>query len=319
MDNKLNTIKIFVGTSEGELIALKVLEFSIKRHTEHEVEVTRIDNSHVPEPPDARFLPYTNFSFGRFTIPHLANYQGRAIYLDSDMIVFKDISELWNTPFNNAKILTEEMNSLTDEEKVSAVMLMDCSKLPWDINSIISGFGKDYDYEELMTMEPLLNDGDIKDGLVKGWNSLDHFDEQTRLLHYTKIKTQPWVYPGHKFGQLWIDELKMMLDTGAIDENFIKQQVSIGNARPSLLIELSILPGYEDKQLSTEELRDYDKKARFVPQEKLLKRLRKRKDALLEYEEKNDPQGFKKARRKRRWKTFRRHPLKFIFDSNKRK
>ena len=319
MNNKQSNIKIFVGTSEGELIALKVLEYSIKRHTEHEVEVTRIDNSLAPEPPDARFLPFTNFSFGRFAIPQLVDYQGRAIYLDSDMIVFRDISELWETPFDSAKILIEEMNPLSDKEKVSAVMLMDCSKLPWDINSIISGFGKDYDYEELMSMKPLLSGGDIRDGLVKGWNSLDHFDEQTRLLHYTNIKTQPWVYPGHKFGQLWIDELKMMLDTGAIEEDFIKQQVAIGNARPSLLIELSILPGYEEKQLSPKELRDYDQKAGFVVQEKLLKRRRKMKDALLDYEEKHDPEGFKKARRSRRWRTFRRHPLKFIFDASKRK
>jgi len=319
MNNKQGTIKIFVGTSEVELIALKVLEHSIKRHTKDVVEVTKIDNSLAPEPPDARFLPYTNFSFGRFVIPQLTNYEGRAIYLDSDMIVFKDITELWNTPFVNAKILIEKTNPLSDKEKTTAVMLMDCSKLPWKIESIISNFGKEYDYEELMSMKPLLDDGDISDSLPIGWNSLDHFNEETRLLHYTKIKTQPWVYPCHKLGKLWVDELKMMLDSGVIDADLIKQQVAVGNIRPSLLIELSLLSGYENKEMSEKELLKHDQQSGFVIHQKLIQRNKERKQTQWEYEKKTDPEGFKKRQRFRQWRTFRRHPLKFIFNASKRK
>lgn len=110
-----------------------------------------------------------------------------------------------------------------------------------------------------------------------------------------------------------------MLGSGAIEAGFIKEQVLIGNARPSLLIELSLLPDYEEKQLSSEELLKHDQKAGFVIQEKLIQRKRERKEAKWEYEKKTDPEGFKKRQRHRQWRTFRRHPLKFIFDPSKRK
>ena len=89
----LETIKVFVGADATQKISLAVLAHSIKRHTKHPVEVTAIDNALVKLPDDVRYLPYTNFSYSRFAIPKLCDYQGKAIYLDSDMLVFEDIEE----------------------------------------------------------------------------------------------------------------------------------------------------------------------------------------------------------------------------------
>jgi hypothetical protein len=309
-----DTVRIFVGSAESELLAFRVLEHSIKRHTGLDVEMRTIDNSLAPPPPDARYLPFTNFSYGRFAIPKLAGYQGRAVYMDSDMIVFRDIEELWNTPFNGAKILVEKTNPATDREKVTAVMLMDCSALQWDPAEIVAGLGTKYDYDELMSMAPLLAEGMMQDRLPVGWNALDYFDDKTRLLHYTKVGTQPWVYTDHPLGHLWIAEVRMMLDSGALESDYIREQVERQFIRPSLLIELGLSEQHQGKQLSPAELAKYDKSRGFIIQQQLNERKLARKLSKLEYQRQTDPEGFVRDRRKRRWRKFRRHPVRFITD-----
>jgi hypothetical protein len=77
-------VRVFVGAHETENLAFRVLEYSIRRHTNLPVEMRTIDNSLAPSPKDDRSLPYTNFSYGRFAVPKEAGYQGRAIYMDSN-------------------------------------------------------------------------------------------------------------------------------------------------------------------------------------------------------------------------------------------
>ena len=307
-------VRIYVGAAESEQLAFRVLEHSIKRHTGLEVVMRTIDNRLAPTPSDVRYLPYTNFSYGRFAIPKLAGYQGRAVYMDSDMIVFRDIEELWNTPFNGAKILVEKITPAADKEKLTAVMLMDCSALPWDPDEIIAGLGARYGYEELMSMAPLLSADMIQDRLPLGWNALDHFDENTRLLHYTKVRTQPWVYTGHPLGYLWVDEVRRMLDSGVLQAGYIQQQVEQKFIRPSLLIELGLSAEHKGKQLSPQQLSRYDKSQGFIIQQQLNERKLARKLAKLDHQRQTDPEAFLRERRKRRWRKFIRHPLRFLSD-----
>jgi len=314
MTENQDPIRIYVGCAESELLAFKVLGHSIKRHTDLDVEMHTIDNSLAPTPSDVRYLPYTNFSYGRFAIPKLAGYQGRAIYLDSDMIVFKDIAELWNTPFNGAQILTEKTNPHTDKEKITAVMLMDCSALQWDTEEIVAGLGVKYDYDELMSMAPLLSEGMLQDRLPVGWNALDYFDDNTRLLHYTKVRTQPWVYTNHPLCYLWTDEIRIMLDSGALEPGYIREQLERKFIRPSLLIELGLSDQHKGKQLSPKELARYDESRGFIIQQQLNERKLARKLARLEHQQQTDPEGFVRERRKRRWRKFTRHPVRFIKD-----
>jgi len=313
MNETREPVRIYVGAAESEQLAFRVLEYSIKRHTGLEVEMRTIDNSLAAAPSDVRYLPYTNFSYGRFAIPKLAGYQGRAIYMDSDMIVFRDIGELWNTPFNGAKILVEETNPATDKGKITAVMLMDCAALTWDPDEIVAGLGARYDYNELMSMAPLLSAGMLQDRLPVGWNALDYIDENTRLLHYTKVRTQPWVYTDHPLGYLWVDEIRMMLDSGVLEPGYIQQQVKQKFIRPSLLLELGITE-LDKGTLSPQEMARYDMSRGFIIQQQLYERKLARRLAKLEHQRQTDPVGFARERRKRRWRKLIRHPLRFLTD-----
>ena len=93
-----DVIKVYVGADRSQQLAVKVLEYSIQRHTTAPVEVIPMIDLPVPVPKDPRNGQRTGFSYSRFCIPKLAGYSGRAVYMDADMQVFKDIQELWKLP-----------------------------------------------------------------------------------------------------------------------------------------------------------------------------------------------------------------------------
>lgn len=248
----MEPVRVFVGTDRSQLLAVKVLEHSIKRHTTLPVVVTPMLDLPIRSPRDPRQGQRTGFSFSRYCIPALAGYQGRAIYMDADMLVFKDIRELWEMPFDGAKVIIQE--DLSSEQsrstksgapakrvKQSAVMILDCSSLTWKIDEIVDGLdeGK-YDYAKLMFEFCLLNESEIRYAIPFRWNSLEHFDQTTALIHYTDMSTQPWVSPFNPNAQLWYDEVNRMLANGSLTLEEIKNEISLGYFRPSLLMDLKL-------------------------------------------------------------------------------
>jgi len=304
-------VRIFAGADVDELLPLKVLEYSIRRHTRLPVALQTVDNSLVTMPTDPRFAPYTRFSYGRFAIPRLAGYRGRAIYMDSDMLVFGDVAEIWNTPFDGAKILIEKLTRRSRRRgRATAIMLMDCAALRWDPEEIVKQLGAEYDYEELMSIVPLLEDGEIRDALPLGWNSLDRRNADTRLLHFTRIRTQPWVYPRHPLGHLWIAEVKQMLADDTLSPDFIRAEVACGHVRPSLIAELGIDEG-RGRILRPQELMAIDRRAGFIPHKELRKAVERRDSARAA----QDPRGNGWKKRFRGWRKSWQRSLESLRDS----
>ena len=240
-------IRVFVGADRSQALAVSVLEHSIKRHTGSKVQVTPMIDLTVPTPIDPRNGQRTGFSYSRFCIPKLAGYRGKAIYLDPDMLVFRDILELWDISFDNAKVViqqevkfenasTQKIGAPEKRKKQCSVMLLDCAKLDWDIKTIVSDMDeRRYDYEQLMHDLCILDESEIKFGVPFEWNSLEHFDAKTRLIHFTDVYTQPWAQCGNKFGHLWLNEVRLMLNNGSLKWEDLHREIELGYFRPSLI------------------------------------------------------------------------------------
>jgi hypothetical protein len=240
-------IRVFVGTDRSQALAVRILEHSIKRHTTAHVEVIPMQDLPVPKPRDPRNGQRTGFSYSRFCIPALAGFQGKAIYLDADMLVFGDILELWNLPMEGAKVLIQREVKFGDittakpgaprkRSNQSAVMVLDCARLDWSIEKIVADMDNGlYNYEQLMYEMCILDTADIRATVPFEWNSLEHHDSTTRLLHYTDMYTQPWIFTGNKFGHLWFDEIRRMLGNGTLTLADVSTEIEAGFFRPSLL------------------------------------------------------------------------------------
>lgn len=228
-------IRIYVGATEAQDLPVRVLEHSIRRRTPMDVQVTPLYRTGIaiPEPRDAANRGRTPFSFQRFLIPEAAGFQGRAIYLDSDMLVFEDITPLWQQHFGGAE-LAGIRTEATDATARFSVLLLDCERLRWTIGDIVSGLdAQQFTYEQLLYQ---MNWGPRVEGLLDPrWNRLDTYHAgDTALLHYTDVHRQPWVSTEHPLGYLWMRELFEALENGFITEEEIDRAVKAGHVRPSL-------------------------------------------------------------------------------------
>jgi hypothetical protein len=233
-------VRIYVGSQEAQLIPVKVLEYSIRKHTSLPVEVFPLHHARVefPLPRDARNQPRTPFSFQRFYIPQLAGYRGRAIYLDSDMQVFRDIRQLWSLPFEGADLLAAWEVAGSGRKPQFSVMVLNCELLRWDLHEIVAALDRgELTYETLMYEMKVARN--IRTAIDPTWNSLERYEAgKTSLLHYTEMTLQPWVSRDNKLGYLWVRELIEATEQGFISRELVETHVQEGYLRPSLLHQL---------------------------------------------------------------------------------
>lgn len=233
-------IRVFVGSEAAQMLAVKVLEYSIRRRASMEVEVLPLHLRPIefPMPRDPGNRPRTPFSFQRLFIPALKGYTGRAIYLDSDMQVFKDIKDLWTLSFDGADLLAARERGGSGRRPQFSVMLLNCDELRWDIREIVGALDRgELTYDTLMYQMVVARR--VRAAIAPSWNSLERYEDgETALLHYTDMPTQPWVSRENPLGYLWIRELIAAVEQGFITREYIRDQIAQQFVRPSLEYQL---------------------------------------------------------------------------------
>jgi len=199
-------IKIFVGCSANgeDAEAQAMLEYTLRQHhRDNDIELTWMMLSRDPASPwysdPAKRGGWntkgwaTPFSAFRWAIPHVCDFQGKAIYMDVDKIFMADVSELWKQD------IPENRCMLTKDEKHSCVILWDCAKAQRFIANYkmireVEGF-----YRNIRR-----NIGNAATKFSGNWNCLDGenyatlTDPDIKIIHFTKVETQPhlkWALP----------------------------------------------------------------------------------------------------------------------------
>lgn len=228
-------IRVFVGCTNSELIPYRVLKHSIKSRTKAKVEICALmDFQHMIPRDLAGNIP---FSFQRFLIPEICKYKGRAIYLDSDMLVLGDIQELWDMGALGYEVVAPGVDVGHQKVKFS-VMVIDCSSCPWDIKKIAALLRKeDVTYSQIMHELNCVNHK--LTGNARAWGRLEgvEYAEPTKLLHYTNFSRQPWKKRrDDPDALLWYKELAAAVNSGELNAFEIADQRNRGyvNLDPKL-------------------------------------------------------------------------------------
>lgn len=233
-------VRVYIAATESEMLPVKVLEYSIRKHCSMSVQVEPLHRCgiDIPGPRHPANQPRTPFSFQRFLIPQAAGHRGKAIYLDSDMQLFQDIRRLWTTPMDGAEILAVIEPTVTGRKPQFSVMLLDCQQLSWSIDDIVDRLDNgELTYESLMY--EMAAGGQVARVIDSAWNSLERYvPGETALLHYTDMQTQPWVSCRNPLGYLWVGDLLEAIAEGAITREFVAGHVASGWVRPSLLTQI---------------------------------------------------------------------------------
>ena len=255
-------VRVFVAATPVEWLPARILEFSIRETTKRLVEVTPIYTAgrviHLPQAIENR--PRTPFSFQRFLIPELCQYQGRAVYLDADMQVFSDVADLWSQPMQAHDLLTVREDGHGRQGQFS-VMLLDCKQLKWRIEDIVQGLDAgDFTYEQLLHQMCVARS--VGRTVDTGWNSLESYDRAiTHLLHYTDMHTQPWVSTRNPLAHLWVGCLRRAVTDGFITRSELEREVAAGHVRPTLLAQIDA--GVDDPRTLSTRVRQMDRT--FIP------------------------------------------------------
>lgn len=237
-------VRVFVGAEPEQQLAVKVLEYSIRKHASMSVVVQPLhaalaaEGLDVPLPRSPALAPRTPFSYQRFAIPALKKYVGRAIYLDSDMLVFDDIKKLWTIPFDGASLLAVQEPPESGHLPQFSVSLMDCEALEWDVRELVKELDAGrWTYEQFMF--EMSAAPSAKATIPSRWNDLERYEEgQTALTHFTNMDQQPWLETVNPLAYVWCRELLEAIEQGVISRSLVESEVKAGNVRPSLLAQV---------------------------------------------------------------------------------
>lgn len=286
-----NIINIFVGSDRSQLFPAKILKFSILKNTQNNISFKILNNIKIPEPKDIRQSQRTGFSFARWVIPEKCKFKGKAIYLDADMLVFKDIKSLWSINLRKAILAVcdktqddfiSDNNSKNQNE--SSVMVINCSKANWKIKDLINGLDNNFTYTEMMKDICFLKKEEISRIIPGEWNSMDLWNKSVCLLHYTNTTTQPWVSTRNRFGYLWVDFVKELISKKKIKIKEVIREIELGYFRPSILREINGETCNDPYSDYAKELEKFDKKKKFKPHWEMQVWFKKRERAIFKYE-----------------------------------
>lgn len=227
-------IRVFIGSGEASLVERKVAIYSLRKHTKCDLDIYVFNGTHnaieindqepIPAPMSLKikYQNITEFSLYRYLIPQICNYQGRAIYIDSDTVCLTDISELFETALNGNDFLAKR--EAADKWGLS-VMLIDCERCRFDLEAYCSEIDQKlysyFDFNQMNSRFLQYHSFSIAE-LDPKWNQFDSYDAETKLIHYTNLYTQPWKAADHPFGELWFQYFNEALEARILTERDIE-------------------------------------------------------------------------------------------------
>lgn len=212
-------LRIFIGWDSRFPEPADVLSYSLRKYASIPLDIQYLQLSRLNFDREVDPLASTEFTYTRFLVPHLCNFEGRAIFMDNDMLCLGDIKELYDldmsslalrvvkheyAPTNSVKMYGCPQTSYP-RKNWSSLMLMNCARLKLWTKQVV----------ESQTGAYLHRFQDIADEAIgeipKTWNTLDWMDERTKLIHYTN--GGPWFeeYVNHPHADVWFqmrDEMR---------------------------------------------------------------------------------------------------------------
>ena len=223
----MDPIRIFVGTDpwQRDSEAEQVLEHSIRANTDaQDIEITYMRSGdpgwEISETGEGDTWAVgaataggwvkapgrnwgTPFSCFRFAVPELCNFEGHAIYMDSDMLVLGDIAKLWNDYRPGDAGYRSVSLARTDVSVIDCGWFKDRKWWP-QIDEMKSTRARVFEYTQMMRFKDA-----IEPTLPPTWNDCDgellSMGKDVDLIHYTTVPDgQPWrPYDNVKYPDDW--------------------------------------------------------------------------------------------------------------------
>ena len=227
-------LKVFVGYDTREDVAWQVCKHSIISKNKN-VDVQPLKLTELKDKGrywrDIDKLGSTEFTFSRFLIPELCNFNGWALFCDCDIVFINDVAELFAQADDKYAVMcakhdyTPKEGTMMDghtqteypRKNWSSVMLFNCGhpsnqKLTQDLVNNPDTTGKYLHRFSWLTDEEIGQFSHEWNWLV-GWYK-EPEDGTPKALHYTE--GGPWFenYRNCEYNNIWKEELSDMMTNG---------------------------------------------------------------------------------------------------------
>lgn len=238
---RVETIRVMIGTEPAQRVPQIVLEHSIRTHTSGPVDVCFVQQ------PGKR-VGGTKFGFVRFLVPSLCDYRGRAIYLDADQLVLSDLRSLHDALDAERAIgVVHDLEGTfggapVEPRNETSVMVLDCARLSaWNPETLFErvvpnratpGAGE-ISYRDFMRLAWV--DPATIQHLDPRWNHYNVVRDDTKLVHFSHVREQPWKRPSHALTPFWESWLVRALDAGCLGRGDVVREVLRRHLHPRFL------------------------------------------------------------------------------------
>lgn len=188
-------LKVFIGYDPRQPIAFQVLAHSIWSRSSLPVSITRLQLNQLP----VKRTGLTQFTYSRYLVPYLCNYEGEAIFLDADMLCLGDIAELYWKCHNRFDSVSVVKNPKLRFEWPSMMFFNNahCKKLKLDV--IEKGQPQGFEWATSV-------------GEIPGeWNHLVGYDvprKDAKIVHFTQGIPCFAETSSTEYEKEWMEELK---------------------------------------------------------------------------------------------------------------
>lgn len=110
-------LRIFIGADPRQAVALNVLSHSLLEHTTIPIQIIPLKLETLP----LKRQGLTPFTYSRFLVPWLCRFEGKALFLDADILCTGDIAEI----YTGADAAVSVCNTNPAYER-AAVMFFNC-------------------------------------------------------------------------------------------------------------------------------------------------------------------------------------------------
>jgi hypothetical protein len=184
-------IKLFVGCDPNgcDAESQMVLEYTARKRCSEEIDIVWMKHSNDPNDfwngwnSKTWATPFSGFRWG---IPTHCDFEGQAIYMDSDMIILGDLAELWNEPWNDTAIIMGKGGWRF------CVAKWNCERAKEVLPPIEQIKSEPYSHQQLAHGLP--KHPHLEQIFDRQWNNFDGENDELdniKILHYTDMSTQP--------------------------------------------------------------------------------------------------------------------------------
>lgn len=217
-------IRIFIGYDSRVPILHHVASNSILRHASAPVTIAPVMLDQLDDvfTRERNPLQSTEFSFSRFLVPFLSDFEGWALFMDNDMLCKDDVARLWELRDDRYAVMCVkhdyeieegvkflgEKQTKYEKKNWSSVMLFNCGRCkaltPDYVNS---ASGLQLHQFKWLESEDLIGE------IPKEWNYLVGVypkKEDVSMVHYTEGGPYYDAYANVDYAEDWNSELESM-------------------------------------------------------------------------------------------------------------